>query len=186
MPAVVIAANNLMPALRERLAGGGRSPHIRRHRADPGAADDPGAAAGADRPRTPVRGDAARRGAHQPDQDRPAARTRRGTGDVAHRRLLTRRCRNRHACSRPAHGRRRSRSSNCPTAPAPEAPAPRLDWQGTRRARTRSASDRASRSSSMAIPPTSSISRLSACRCCRRRFSGRIRASGSAFRTKTS
>ena len=122
MPAVVIAANNLMPALRDRLAGGGRAPHICRHRADPGTAGDPGATAGVDRARTPVRGDAARRGAHQPDQDaiRSSAhaevRVMSHTGDysASGRQAVTRRRRRRR--SAPAVGSETARRRRAPEA----------------------------------------------------------------------
>ncbi len=85
--AVVIAASNLMPGLRERLAGEGELFTF--------ADTEPIQALQAilerrptaDRPRAAVRGDAARRGADQPHQDRSAAGARRSPGDVAHRRL---------------------------------------------------------------------------------------------------
>ena len=82
--------SNLMPSLRERLAEEGELltfadtepiqalqailEHVRAHRA-----------------RAAVCGDAARRRADQPHQDRPAAGARRGPRDVAHRRLHARR-----------------------------------------------------------------------------------------------
>ena len=63
-----------MPALRERVKVDGDCLDVRGYGTDPGAPGDHGTSAGACRARAAVRGDAARRCADQPDQERPATR----------------------------------------------------------------------------------------------------------------
>ena len=89
-PAVIIAALNLTPVALRAAGRRRRAAHVRRHRTDSGAADDPRAAPAADRARAAVRRHAARRRAHQSHQDRPAGVAGRDSRDVAHRRLHAR------------------------------------------------------------------------------------------------
>ena len=172
-PAVVIAASNLMPSLRERSGRRGRAPHVRRHGADPGAADDPRAA-----PALIVLERlfaATPRGAALINRIKtdPQLGARRSPRDVAHRRLHARQC-------RAAADRRTAPSSRRRSTPAaresdakryePMRRSARRDARASstgtaRAARRASASVRASRFSWMATRRTSSTCRRSARRC---------------------
>ena len=189
MPAVVIAATNLMPALQERLAGEGDLLTF--------ADTEPIQALQAileQRPSLIVLERlfaATPRGAALINRIKtdPAARQTPRSGSC--RTPATTRDRSSKPCKVDAPPRQTGAGQRSRTADerrgAPAEPATRpLDWHGTRRARALPGPRRASRSRSMAIPRASSISRLSACRCCRRRSCGRIRRCGSAFRTTTS
>ena len=141
-PAVVIAASNLMPSLRERLADDGELVVFPDTEPIQALQADLRTQAIADRAGAALRGHAARRSPDQPDQERPSARSRGSARDVAFGRLPARRVEAvRPPPPPPAEPPPATKGDGAVATEAPPAPPvaaeppPRpLDWHGTRRA----------------------------------------------------